>query len=413
MLPLAPKQTESLAWVDALRGIAILGVVLVHCFYDQMPWFLAHLNVAQWVLAGQYGVQLFFVASAFTLARSWHRRRAEHRPLRNYLLRRWFRIAPLYFVGIAAYTTMVLLWIPDFHIPASHYTLKAIAAHLLFLHGWLPFAINNIMPGGWSIGVEMSFYLLVPWLATHLHRPRSALMAFAAAVPLAGICAYGAYRFSNSGLVTTHSGGFGWPVDNNTFLYFWLPTQLPVFILGFLAYGLLEDKQLQQWAPKRKHLVSAMLLACSLLGFWLISLGMSKDADPSTALPDLLRTHFFWLSPTFAGIASCSLLLALALTPWRLLVNPVTTFLGKLSYSLYIVHFIGAWIIAPWVRAHVPWEQTQPWGTLGTFAAGVLACLAFAIPVAMLTHRFIEKPGIKLGKSLIARWENAGRTARF
>ena len=40
-----------------------------------------------------------------------------------------------------------------------------IAANALFLHAWFPTALNSLVTGGWSIGDEMMFYLLVPFLA--------------------------------------------------------------------------------------------------------------------------------------------------------------------------------------------------------------------------------------------------------
>ena len=187
--------TETFAWVDALRGIAILGVVCCHCFYDRMPWFICHLNVAQWVMSGRFGVQLFFVASAFTLAWSWNRRKSECHPTKNFLIRRFCRIAPLYFAGILAYAMMSFCFQNGLHgITAGAYTPQSVAANLFFIHGWLPFAMNNVVPGGWSIGVEMSFYLLVPWLATHLCRPTRSLAAFMVSLPLAILCAWLAHH---------------------------------------------------------------------------------------------------------------------------------------------------------------------------------------------------------------------------
>jgi peptidoglycan/LPS O-acetylase OafA/YrhL len=46
-----------LQWLDSLRGVAILGVVLVHC--GQRP--LSSVWLSNFAAAGQYGVQLFFI----------------------------------------------------------------------------------------------------------------------------------------------------------------------------------------------------------------------------------------------------------------------------------------------------------------------------------------------------------------
>lgn len=50
------------------------------------------------------------------------------------------------------------LWAPH-GLGSAHVVLTA-----LFLHGWLPEIINSVVPGGWSIAAETSFYLLLPLL---------------------------------------------------------------------------------------------------------------------------------------------------------------------------------------------------------------------------------------------------------
>jgi len=83
-------------FIDALRGFAILGVVLVHSTILMQP----SSNLLRLVAEnGARGVQLFFLVSALTLFLSMEaRRRGEIAPLRNYCIRRFFRIAPLFTV---------------------------------------------------------------------------------------------------------------------------------------------------------------------------------------------------------------------------------------------------------------------------------------------------------------------------
>lgn len=84
--------------IDSIRGIAVLLVVLVHSSIT-VPNLVFPVKLAS--LYGQMGVQLFFVASAFTLCLSYELRQHERQANLKYAIRRFFRIAPAYYLGIA------------------------------------------------------------------------------------------------------------------------------------------------------------------------------------------------------------------------------------------------------------------------------------------------------------------------
>ena len=103
---------------------------------------------------GARGVQLFFVASALTLVMSWTSR--NDGALRFYV-RRLFRIAPMFWLGIAFF-----VWLDGFG--PRYFSLKGIdETHVIltsiFLHGWHPEYITSLVHGEWSIAVEMVFTL--------------------------------------------------------------------------------------------------------------------------------------------------------------------------------------------------------------------------------------------------------------
>src|SRR5260370_527765 len=208
-----------IAALDAGRAIAVVGVVAVHLSF-QFPNLPD--SVALIARMGQYGVQLFFVISAITIFMTLEADRerfsaARHITLRFYI-KRFFRIAPLYYVAIAIYGLISWgalrsgyerAWVLGAHSPAD------ILLDVLFLHALSPSAINNVVPGGWSIGVEMLFYLLAPLIFFFtLNRVRLAI----ASVSVLAVSAAAMWLVGCNGAPDCN-------VANNTFLYFWPPVQ--------------------------------------------------------------------------------------------------------------------------------------------------------------------------------------------
>jgi peptidoglycan/LPS O-acetylase OafA/YrhL len=153
---------------------------------------------------------------------------ARHITLRFYI-KRFFRIAPLGYVAIAIYGLInwgalrsgyERAWVLGAHSPAD------ILLNVLFLHALSPSAINNVVPGGWSIGVEMLFYLLAPLIFFFtLNRVRLAI----ASVSVLAVSAAVMWLVGCNGAPACN-------VANNTFLYFWPPVQVPCFIVGMWAW---------------------------------------------------------------------------------------------------------------------------------------------------------------------------------
>ena len=153
-------ETKKYDYIDALRGIAILGVMLVHSrgIVEPSSYILSKISSA-----GSRGVQLFYIASALTLFLSMSsRKKTERHPYICFFLRRFFRIAPAFYTAIIVYSLYYGLapryWAPNgidwWYIPLT----------AMFLHGWHPETITSVVPGGWSIAFEMTFYLFVPYL---------------------------------------------------------------------------------------------------------------------------------------------------------------------------------------------------------------------------------------------------------
>jgi len=369
------RREGHLEFVDALRGLALLGVVLVHTS-QQVPQLSP--RTAAIMGYGAFGVHLFFVTSAFTLFLSLHRRsRSEARPTVNYFLRRFFRIAPLFWLAIVFYVkwngTGPQYWAPHGITPI------AVMATAAFVHGWHPTVINSVVPGGWSIAVEMNFYLLVPFLFKRLTNLRRCLWFFTAC----GVGQWAVNAAMRPVFIRMLAPDEQYLADLMHGL--WLPTQLPVFAAGFALYYVL--------APRIARLAGD-------------TEPVPRDERPSaglvivTTVAVLAQLRLAPLS-TFAGSMFAVLASGLAFRPSRLLVNAATRYLGDISYSGYLVHFTVLGIAVRAIR-HVPVLATHPLLHLAVLYAGVVLG---TVVIATATTRMVEEPARQLGRLLIANLE--------
>jgi len=164
-------------YIDSIRGLAILGVMLFHVSINVKglnPVFSEALN------SGNYGVQLFFIASALTLFMSCYSRfPKEGQPVLFYGIRRFFRIAPLFWIAIVFYQFFYSA--PGRIFLAEDAKPWHVFVTAFFIHGWHPDSVNNIVPGGWSIAVEMTFYLFVPFFYKYLRKLKYSIFVAVAA----------------------------------------------------------------------------------------------------------------------------------------------------------------------------------------------------------------------------------------
>jgi peptidoglycan/LPS O-acetylase OafA/YrhL len=349
--------------VDSLRGLAILGVILVHAT-TCVDNFHGRLRAA--AAQGHLGVQLFFIVSAFTLFWSLRSRRSQdRRPLLAFFTRRFFRIAPLFYVAIPVYLACPMpnrpMYAPD-GIGWPH-----VAATLLFVHGWWPTTFNSVVPGDWSIAAEVTFYLCIPFLFARVKTLNAALWLSLLSAVAVGV-AVGPVKHR---IDLWFPEGYGWVIGQ--FAQFAFPAQVPVFCMGMALYFVLAEPA----TPDRPRAGGAVLCAGALATLFA---PVSVEALSSLALVVLA--------------------IGLARHPVRVIVNPVTRYLGTVSYSAYLWHF--------WVLEHIrrPVLAALTAGPLHLgpdlqFCGLFLATLLATLPIATASYHLIEQPGQSAGKWLI------------
>lgn len=127
-------------YIDSLRGLAILSVLVVHSSSRSAADFHLGLYVQTVLYQGARGVELFFMISAFTLFLTLSKRAEKERHLvSNFFIRRYLRIAPLYYLAIAYF-----LWEDGFgarYWLGDHHRISPfnIAANVGFVHTFNPY----------------------------------------------------------------------------------------------------------------------------------------------------------------------------------------------------------------------------------------------------------------------------------
>jgi peptidoglycan/LPS O-acetylase OafA/YrhL len=360
--------TRHLAYIDALRGYAILGVIGVHASQSgaELAWPLQLLADQ-----GARGVQLFFVVSALTLTLSW---RERHDGVIPFYIRRFFRIAPMFWLAIAFFP------IVDHLAPAIRYwtpltvTWPNILASLTFTHGFHPDTISSIVPGGWSIADEMTFYLVLPLLVATLRSWRTSALTLAISILVAMLT----YALSVRGYLFQEQ-------DHELvakFVFLWFPNQLPAFLAGVLVFHLLTAFS---GSLPRRALRAGLVLSI-----------IAMAAIPFVATSLLSRVPFamYFMSSSYALVFAAAVF-CLAQGVGRALVNAPARYIGKISYSAYFWHFpalgLANLTFAPLLTLMPGWLD---------FAVIFAAGLALTIVASSLTHRYVEEPMIGLGRRL-------------
>lgn len=374
----ADQGRHYVASLTGLRGIAAFFVFVFHYGYFN-PGIRLDLSVPVIGKALQFplgfgfaGVDLFFVLSGFLLTLPFARATlsgSSHPPLAHYYKRRLLRVFPAYYAQLAI-ILVVGGWFVTWTPPGG----VSLLAHLFmfFNIGWSP--VRPMVGLWWTLPVELSFYLLLPFIAPFMRPARWVILL------VAGILLSMLYRnWSADHFASSPEGTIFLAATH-------LPGSLPEFLLGASAailvqkFDLLPIKRPAAWVLDGMFLTGIVLVN---LWFWKIMLPYGG---------------IFWSGHWSMIIAPLALGLPLSLIVislyWgsrigRLLfANPVVYFLGLISYSLYLWHFV------------VLQQAEVVFGGAYTSMPGLpkfLVSLSLVVLVSALSYFIFERPFYRLG----------------
>ena len=333
------------SYLDGLRGYAILFVILGHI-------------VTPLIYMARFGVTVFFFVSGFLITKLLIYEFNKHQKidLKAFYLRRLFRLYPALIVMILVTCAILLgfgipiVW-PDIMAGLFYYTnyylayfKPAVAENYLL--------VSKIL---WSLSVEEHFYLIFPLLFTFMFAKGKMFLrtlVFLLIVFLAGRIATCLHHTPKEYFIinyfTTHSRG-------DSILYGCVSA-----LLLFQVNAAWYVKALQS---KVVFFAAAALMCVTLL--------FTKEFFQSTFAFSFFGLSLFFVVPAFSfGMAK-----GIVKT---IVDNPVTVYIGKLSYSLYLFH----WISLKFMDLAHP-QHDLIWH---------VAVIPMSFGLAYLSYNFVEQP---------------------
>lgn len=343
--------------IDGIRALAVLAVILNHFNPASLP-------------SGYLGVDIFFVLSGFVITLSLSSRSSKNFGdfLMSFYTRRIKRLVPALLLFVAVNSILICLFNPE---PAESLetgitALFGLSNLYLLKEATDYFAASttlNVFTHTWSLGVEEQFYALFPFLVWFTGfsqlSPKGSqnLRNIVAALSFSSLVAF------------IHL----YP-QNEAAAYFLMPTRLWELGAGCLLFLSLQHSS--DWTQRLKSLPP---LAIALL---LLAL--------------LFAPTQFAVPTTIATISFTALLIAClrpGKTTYRLFTHPKITYIGRLSYSLYLWH----WSILSISR----WTIGIHWWTI-PFQMLLITSLAAA------SYHYIENP-LRYLRWALLRWQSIGK----
>jgi len=335
--------------LDHLRAMAAFMV---------FGWHFTHVNSGQlappgalglsFITEGHTGVALFMTLSGYLFAKLTDGKRLEPLP---FFRNRALRLFPLLFL-VMLLAGLHRVWAGE---PLESYLLSLLTG----------FVLPTWPNGGWSIAVELHFYVLLPGLLWLSRRTPSRLL-----VVVGAAFALRLWLYVEHGHV-------------HELAYATLLGRIDQFVLGMLAWQLRSVWPLTGWR------LLMGLLAFAGAFHWFDRLGgfYGQGGFPSA-------------SPAWLGLCTLEGLAYASLIRWYDqratnrspgLMSRAIAQIGQWAYGIYLLHYFFVFDLARWIDQHLIRLESPE-------KAAVMALPAFLLmlPLAALTHRFIELPCMRL-----------------
>jgi peptidoglycan/LPS O-acetylase OafA/YrhL len=368
--PVPQSTPQRMPHLKALTTVRAAAALYVGCFHMVRPFSLWG-PLQNVMSAGYSGVSFFFFLSGFILIYTHGPEYSSGRgSAKRFWVARLARVYPLYFLVMlwAGYLSRASLFHPRYHIAAY-------VADLLMMQTWSirMTPLFNIV--AWSLSVEAFFYFIFPFVAARM-QPRTlrrGLLFFAAAYLLSQLPAFAGLWWDPSAAWTETPSVHGPHMHMAVYALRRYPYLLAGQFLSGIAIGWLYLERPVSRTFGQISLVTGV-------GGIIAALFLSRHIP-------FLMLHNGVLIPFYAlvVVGLCKPNIVSDVMSWAPLV-----LLGEASYAFYLIHFI----FNDQVKVMFGWPETP---------AGLVPRLLILVPVSILLHLGVERPGRRL---ILNWWKN-------
>ena len=353
-----PMHTR-LGFIDSLRGIAVLSVLIQHLLEQIVltqttgSYYWGFQAVAGYYFNfGRFGVVLFFFVSGFVIPNSFP---SSSTPIRDFVTSRFFRLYPAYWLSILL-AVLIFPWTEARTAPLSQ-----IVGNLTMFQMF--FNVTNIRTAYWTLAIELIFYI-------------SCVLLFAAGFLQRRMTAVGIVLVV--AVLCTVASAF---IGNRMVLRLMeVALNLTAMFLGKVLRDTVIERRLSWWQA----------VPC-LIAYLAFALSVTLRLYGSTPYDE--KTFFFGYSMASSYVGAALVFVAVCAVCDRVH-WPVSAFVGRISYSIYLMHAYVLTLIVYFFGAGATPLQ---------WLAFSVAVTGLSIVVSWLTFEAIEKPMVAFGHKFRSR----------
>lgn len=396
---------ERFAPIDGMRAITMLNVVLFHSLfgftkiYDEAKNYQFVDNLSgylNWIWQVR-GSDCLFLVSGFlmgiTLIREYQKNNSIN--VMRFYKRRVMRIYPLFLVALVIYTMV------DFE-----HNIQFLWSNLLLITNFSA-EQRNIIPVGWSLVVQMQFYLISPFIVMAIFLSKHRLLLFILLLVGVQVLRY-VIVFSNPQLNDIPQYYYYLDLSETRLqadlLYYNLHTRFGPFAFGLIvAYiGLTKGKEISAMTQQFPLINLLAYVLAFLLMWWASYIAIHDPADPYYQNLSEFRNLNYIATNKNLFISGFAILVFFAIYGTKTL-NPIKWFVSRkfwfpitqLILPIYFFHFIFLVLSVALIFGTTD-ETTIPIASDFHIIAVFFLTVVFTFIFSIFFHVFVEQPFINM-----------------